>query len=112
MGIYETHALSAKQGSQATQVLSDDPLVGQNNQIVPRNLKLKTMENVVFDPIIQDRIEVLQEQKKEALKVEDFDYCKQVKQFIDKLKIIGNQLINMTAEKDLAIENEDYEIAK
>ena len=52
MGIYETHALSAKQGSQATQVLSDDPLVGQNNQIVPRNLKLKTMENVVFDPII------------------------------------------------------------
>lgn len=50
--------------------------------------------------------------KREALEVEEFDQCKQLKTVIDKLKIIGNQIVNMTREKDMAIANEDYDIAK
>ena len=80
--------------------------------MVPRNLKIKTVDTIAFDPIIAEKIDLLQGQKKAALEVEDFDYCKQIKQFVDKLKIVGNQVINMTQEKDLAIENEDYDIAK
>ena len=47
MGLYESHALATSNGQSATQLITDDPVVGHNNQIVPRNLKLKTMENVV-----------------------------------------------------------------
>ena len=51
-------------------------------------------------------------EKQEALEVEDFDQCKYIKQIIDKLKIVGNQLVSLEHQKREAIENEDYEKAK
>ena len=50
-------------------------------------------------------------EKQEALEVEDFDQCKYIKQIIDKLKIVGNQLVSLEHQKREAIENEDYEAA-
>jgi CMP-2-keto-3-deoxyoctulosonic acid synthetase len=57
---------------------------------VPRNLKLKNLQYDSLDPKILERIETLEQLKREALEEEDFDQCKQLKQVIDKLKIVGN----------------------
>lgn len=35
-----------------------------------------------------------------------------LKQIVDKLKIVGNQLFKMEQEKQMAIDNEDYDVAK
>ena len=112
LGTYENYAMNGQEGTLATQVIHDEPFKGDGNTIVPRNLKLKNLQHNVLDPHILERIEELEAMKREALGVEDFDQCKQLKQVIDKLKIIGNQVVNMEREKDLAISNEDYDIAK
>ena len=44
--------------------------------------------------------------------MEDFDQAKHFKTIIDKLKVLGNQMVILQQEKDLAIENEDYDMAK
>ena len=43
-----------------------------------------------MDHEITERIVYLNNRKKEALAIEDFDRCKVLKQIIDKLKIVGN----------------------
>ena len=65
-----------------------------------------------MDKAIQEKIDILEKIKKQALKTEDFDQCKLLKTIIDKLKIVGNQIFKMNQEKKLAIANEDYDIAK
>lgn len=59
LGLYESHALTADEGGQTTQVIGDAPLTGRNNQIVPRDLKLKTVDSTMLDPMIQDKIDQL-----------------------------------------------------
>lgn len=112
LGTYEKHALFGHEREFATQVLGDEPVTGYENTVVPRNLKLKTLEGKEMDKMIQDKIEILERIKTQSLKVEDFDHCKLLKGIIDKLKILGNQIWRMNQEKKMAIENEDYEIAK
>ena len=79
----------------ATKVINDEPLQGANNAIVPRNMKLKTIENRSMDKMIQEKIDILEKIKKQALKHEDYDQCKLLKTIIDKLKIVGNQIFKM-----------------
>ena len=62
---------------------------------------------MIYDKIIQ-----LNQQKLAAVEQEDFDSAKHFKEFIDKLKVLGNQLLNLQADKNMAIENEDYDLAK
>ena len=66
IGSYESHALG-EDGHNATQVLGDEPVKGINNQIVPRNLKLKTVSHDQLDPQILERIQELEDIKQEAL---------------------------------------------
>jgi hypothetical protein len=59
MGIYETHAL--QEGILATQVIGDAPVVGPNNEMVPRNLKINSVGNREFDPVITEKILLLED---------------------------------------------------
>ena len=65
-----------------------------------------------MDQFVIEKILILENIKKEALKQEDYDQGKQIKTVVDKLKITGNQIYKKNQEKDLAVENEDYEVAK
>jgi hypothetical protein len=90
LGIYEAHALHGQEGYIATKVIGDDPVVGTDNSIVPRNLKLKTVDTTKMDQFIIEKIEILEKIKRTALSQEDYDQCKLLKSIIDKLKIVGN----------------------
>lgn len=96
----------------ATKIINDQPITGHNASVIPRNFKLNTVEIRKMDKFILDKIEILEKIKKQALNEEDYDQCKILKSVIDKLKILGNQIFKMNTEKKLAVQNEDYEIAK
>lgn len=90
MGTYESYALHGREGPMATKVIGDTPVEGHNQTIVPRNLKIETVETNKMDRDIVEKIEMLQSYKMDALHIEDFDRCKLLKSLIDKLKIVGN----------------------
>jgi hypothetical protein len=62
--------------------------------------------------MLQEKIEKLTIEKSQAVEAEDFDQAKYYKGLVDKLMVMGNQLVQLQAEKALAIENEDYDMAK
>ena len=74
----------------AVQAVNDEPFTGLNNQIVPRNMKISTLNTKQFDPMILEKLEQLEQAKADALDQEDFDTCKHLKMIIDKIKIVGN----------------------
>lgn len=65
-----------------------------------------------LDPTIQDKIKTLNNAKTKAVESDDFDKAKTLKDVIDKLKIAGNQLLQLEIQKKLAIDNEDFDSAK
>ena len=73
---------------------------------------MTSVETNRFDPEIQNKINRLNNDKLQAVAVEDFDMAKHFKSIIDKLKVLGNQMVVLQQEKDHAIENEDYDMAK
>ena len=80
--------------------------------LVPRNMRIQSISAQRFDPMLRDKIEKLNLQKSQAVEAEDFDQAKYFKGLVDKLMVMGNQLVQLQAEKALAIENEDYDMAK
>jgi hypothetical protein len=75
-------------------------------------MKMTSVETNQFDPEIQQKIIRFNNDKLQAVDVEDFDGAKHFKTIIDKLKVLGNQMVVLSQEKDHAIENEDYDMAK
>ena len=75
-------------------------------------MRMTSVDTAIFDPALQDRINRLTQEKLNAVAVEDFDMAKHYKQIVDKLKVLGNQMVQLANEKDMAIENEDYDMAK
>lgn len=81
-------------------------------ELIPRNMRIQSISAQKFDPLLRDKIEKLNLQKSQAVEAEDFDQAKYYKGLVDKLMVMGNQLVQLQAEKALAIENEDYDMAK
>jgi len=65
-----------------------------------------------LDPETALQIKKLQQQKDMAVRDEDFDAAKQLKETIDRLSSIGQQLTDLEEQKRLAIHNEDFDAAK
>lgn len=82
------------------------------NDFIPRNMKVQSIDTNRFDPMIREKIQRINAQKHAAVEDEDFDQAKYYKAIIDKLKVVGNQLLMLRQEKEIAIENEDYDLAK
>lgn len=92
LGNYEAHALHKSGGQEIN-------LAGQfaqgEQQMIPRNMKIQSIRTDGFDPVLKEKVDILQQQKEEALEVEDYDQCKFLKSIIDKLMIVGNQLVSL-----------------
>jgi len=65
-----------------------------------------------FDPQTADRLRQLQNAKDRAVENEDFDEAKRLRETIDRLKLMGQQLYYLEERKRAAIGNEDYDSAK
>lgn len=65
-----------------------------------------------FDPQTADRLRQLQNAKDKAVENEDFDEAKRLREAIERLKLMGQQLYYLEERKRAAIGNEDYDSAK
>nr|XP_020731793.1 centrosomal protein of 104 kDa isoform X4 [Odocoileus virginianus texanus] len=64
------------------------------------------------DPEVAQIIRRLDEQKREAVQKERYDYAKKLKQAIADLQKVGERLGRYEVEKRRAVEKEDYDLAK
>lgn len=69
------------------------------------------MQNI-FDAATNERLRLLENEKKRMVEEENFDEAKNLKQSIDFLKSVGKQIQLLNEQKALAIEEEDYSSAK
>jgi centrosomal protein CEP104 len=58
------------------------------------------------------RLRDLEVAKKKAVEDEDYELAKEIKQQIDNLRKVGNQLADLDRRKRIAVEREDYDSAK
>ena len=65
-----------------------------------------------FDPTTLDRLRVLEAAKEKAIRSEDYEDAKRIKEAIERLKQIGVQLQHMEERKVFAVTHDDFESAK
>ena len=65
-----------------------------------------------FDPATAKQIRELHMAKERAVKAEDYDAAKRLKDAIDRLKQVGARMAKLELRKKAAVENEDYDSAK
>lgn len=65
-----------------------------------------------FDPATAKQIRELHMAKERAVKAEDYDAAKRLKDAIDRLKQVGARMAKLELRKKAAVENEDYDTAK
>ena len=76
-------------------------------------IKFDKMEfQTQFDQYTLQRMKQLEEAKERAVKNEDFEEAKRIKEAIERLRHIGAQLQQLEERKIAAIKNEDYDAAK
>ena len=84
----------------------------QKNQKGQAGLYDKLEYETQFDPTTLDRLKVLEVAKDKAIKNEDYEDAKRLKDAIERLKQIGVQLLHLEEIKLLAVNNDDYDSAK
>eukprot|EP01060_Flectonema_neradi_P014389 TRINITY_DN2108_c0_g1_i2.p1 TRINITY_DN2108_c0_g1~~TRINITY_DN2108_c0_g1_i2.p1 ORF type:complete len:861 (+),score=179.37 TRINITY_DN2108_c0_g1_i2:250-2832(+) len=65
-----------------------------------------------FDPVTLKKIRELTTVKQNAVQEEDYDLAKKMKEQIDSLKLVGNNLLMLENQKSQAVAVEDYDLAK
>lgn len=65
-----------------------------------------------FDPATATQIRELHVAKDRAVKAEDYDAAKRLKDAIERLKQVGARMAKLELRKKAAVENEDYDTAK
>ncbi len=65
-----------------------------------------------MDEIVQEKIKILKGLQEEAIKTEDFDEAKKLKENIERTILIGRKLLTLEEDKRQAIENQDFDQAK
>lgn len=57
--------------------------------MMPRNLKISSVDDSELDPTLQDKLHTLNAAKAKAVEADDFDKAKILKEVVDKLRIAG-----------------------
>ena len=65
-----------------------------------------------MDENVQEKIKILKSLQEEAIKTEDFDEAKKLKQNIERTLLIGKKLLALEIDKKQAVENQDFDNAK
>lgn len=68
-------------------------------------------DQILYDPITYKRLKALSKAKDRAVELEDFNEAMKIKQAIDRLKAVSNQLIQLEERKQIAIKNDDFKAA-
>lgn len=85
----------------------------KENKSEPSKGKYEKLEyETQFDNDTLSRLKDLEDAKALAVKNEQFDEAKRLKEAIERLKHIGAQLAHLEERKAVAIQNEDYDSAK
>lgn len=71
------------------------PSEEETRPIEARNMKIDPIPTNKLDPMIQDKVLTLEWQKEDAIVNEDFDEAKRLKNIIDKVKIIGINILRL-----------------
>ena len=69
-------------------------------------------EMMQLDEVSLEKLKVLKAAKDKAIKMEDYDEAKRLKQAIERLRSMGTHLAQLEERKKIAIENEDFDAAK
>jgi len=72
----------------------------------------KLEDEMIYDSTTLKRLKVLYKAKERAIDKEDFDEAKRIKDAIDRLKSVSQQLIQLEERKSIAIKNDDFDSAK
>lgn len=85
----------------------------ENNAKLEGNIKYDKLEyETQFDSSTLERLKDLEEAKSKAIREENYDEAKRIKEAIERLKHIGAQLQALEERKVIAIQNEDFDSAK
>ena len=107
MGDYEVAMISTKGVNKGFPGdFTNDP------NLMPRNMKMTSVNETELDPSLQDKLRALSSAKQKAVEQDDFDKAKSLKEVIDKLKVAGQQLLQLETQKKMAVDNEDFDSAK
>ena len=74
--------------------------------------KVDLINEDMLDPIIKDKLSLLNKNKQRYVEREDFDKAKDIKLVIDRIKILGAQIAKMEFQKKQSIEAEDFDASK
>jgi centrosomal protein CEP104 len=85
-----------------------------NKNISPNDMKFadKLEDQMIYDPITLKRLKMLYKAKEKAVELEDFDEAKKIKEAVERLKSVSQQLIQLEERKQIAIKNDDFDSAK
>ena len=92
-----------------------DPLSQQDEKVeikaeeIPKIVKTKKID---MDSVTMKKLKDLEDEKQEAVQMENFDEASRLKRIIEKLKEAGKELLELELKKREAVAIEDYEAAK
>ncbi len=69
-------------------------------------------DNIKYDPVTLNKLKNLTSMKDEAISQEDYDKAQIIKNAINRLKSVANQLLVLEERKQIAIKNEQFDQAK
>ena len=82
------------------------------NYILGDKIDAKLEDEMIYDPVTLKRLKALYKAKEKMIELEDFDEAKKIKDSIDRLKSVSQQLIQLEERKTIAIKNDDFDAAK
>ena len=86
----------------------------KNHEMIAKNkAEMDSYEDSIkYDPITLSKLKSLNEQKDEAISREDFDQAQILKNAIDRLKSVANQLTILEQRKQIAVKNDQFDEEK
>lgn len=98
---------------QDTVAIANYPEVPIDEQpVMSKSMKLPEVDISKFDPMLRDKLQALESQKKVSVETEDFAEAKRLKLQSDEIKVLGQQIINLETQQKVAVENEDFDTCK
>jgi len=71
-------------------VAFDDNQNDLSQDMIPRNMKIEYGPIDNLDPVLREKILLIEDEKRRAVEVEDYEKAKQMKMLVDKLKVLAN----------------------
>lgn len=88
------------------------PIYNQANDLILQEQLNNDIKDFEIDEITQEKIKIMKNQLEEAVKLEDYDEAKYLKNNIEKIKLFGKKLLDLENQKRDYLKIEDFDSAK